>query len=747
MKKIPVKSILSVGLSLVIVVGILLVLFTASDGSTLETPTTETITPIEVTIDNSHEDALVKAAENDRYVLYANLKTAVIRLEDKHSGAVWDSAPQGYDTDENIKGAAKLSLGSLLNFQYADRDSNTTTQNSVAGCVQRENLNARLIGDGVRFDFYFEREGFLIPLEVTLTEEGIRAAVPLADIQEQSSAVKLTTISPLPNFGAGREGEEGYFLLPDGSGALVSFEQSSTGFSGRVYGEDLAIVSKTKTAPDTRVMLPVFGARLGDQAMLAIITKGDARARVQATMASTKSPYCTVGATFIYRESILVDVSQKTFETTQVNMFEEAPCGLEEFAVEYRPVEQADYVGMANAYRSYLLQEKGMTPLENQASPLTVQLIGGVMRQDNVLGIPVQRVTPVTTYADAAEIANTLRAGGVTDLTLNYLDWYKGADRSRLTVDMAAESRLGGGSGLKKLLEQMQEQGTDVFLDLNLTDMMQGQWGYSTKYDAAQTVQKEPAIQYTYLMSTFQVDATAPLKFLLSPALLGRAAGQVSAKLDKFSPAGYSVRSLGQKIYSDFGDRAVDRGVGLSQWEQVLGSLSEKNAGMFAAANAYAFPYASAILDAPLTSGRYLLESRSVPFYTIALHGLVPMSGTSINAAEDSRIAYLQALEAGVGIQYTLGMRNVDLAAEAGSEYGYCTASLWMDEAAANWNEAADYLRQVSDQAVASHEQLSAGVYRTVFANGLGVIVNYTDADAAADGQTIPAKGFVPIGW
>lgn len=135
MKKIPVKSILSVGLSLVIVVGILLVLFTASDGSTLETPTTETITPIEVTIDNSHEDALVKAAENDRYVLYANLKTAVIRLEDKHSGAVWDSAPQGYDTDENIKGAAKLSLGSLLNFQYADRDSNTTTQNSVAGCV------------------------------------------------------------------------------------------------------------------------------------------------------------------------------------------------------------------------------------------------------------------------------------------------------------------------------------------------------------------------------------------------------------------------------------------------------------------------------------------------------------------------------------------------------------------------------------------------------------------------------------
>ena len=747
MKKLPVKSFLSVGLSLVIVVGILLMLFSVSDGSTLETPSAEIITPIEVTIDNDHEDILVKAAENDRFVLYANLKAAVIRLEDKRSGAVWDSAPQGYDTDENIKGAARLSLGSLLNFQYADRDSNTTTQNSVAGCIQQENLNARLIGDGVRFDFYFEREGFLIPLEITLTDKGIRAAVPLADIREQSSAVKLTTISPLPNFGAGREGEEGYLFFPDGSGALAAFVRGSTGFSGRVYGEDLSIVSNTKTEPDTRVMLPVFGSKLSDQAMLAIITEGDARAEIKATMASDRSPYCTIGATFIYRESILVDVSQKTFETTQVNMFEEQPCGLEEFAVEFRPAEQGDYVGMANAYRSYLMQEKGLTPLEEQASPLTVQLVGGVMRQDNVLGIPVQRVTPVTTYADAAEIADTLRAGGVTDLTLNYLDWYKGADRSRLTVDMAAESRLGGSSGLKKLLEQMKEQGTGVFLDLNLTDMMQGQWGYNTKYDAAQTVQKEPAIQYTYLMSTFQTDANSPLKFLLSPALLGRAAEQVSAKLEKFSPTGYSLRSLGQKIYSDFGDRAVDRGVGLSQWEQVLGSLSEKGAGMFASANAYAFPYASAILDVPLTSNRYLLESRSVPFYTMALHGLVPMSGASINAAEDSRTAYLRALETGVGIQYTLGMRNVDLAAEAGSAYGYCTASLWMDEAVANWKEASGYLRQVSNQAVVSHEQLATGVYRTVFANGLGVIVNYNDTDAVVDGQAIPAKGFAPIGW
>lgn len=747
MKKIHLKTIFSVGLSLAVVAGIVLLMISAANGSTLETVAPETITPIEIDINNQNPDSFQQIAKNDRYTLYANLKKAVIRLEDQQTGAVWDSAPAGYENDESIKGAAKLSLGSLLNFQYADRDSNVATQNSVAGCVQRDNLNARLIENGVRFDFYFEREGFLIPLELTLTQNGLRAAVPLADIQEQSSAVKLTAVSPLPNFGAGKEGEEGYLLIPDGSGALLPFQKAGADYSSRVYGPDLSIVSKTKTQPSTRVMLPVFGSRRGEYGMLAIITEGDARAEVKAAMASTKSPYCTAGVSFIYRENILVDVSQKTFETTQVNMFEETPCRLKEFAVEYRPLEQPDYVGMADAYRSYLIEEKGMKPLETQSSPLYIRLVGGVMRKESVFGFLVERVTPITTYKDAEDIAKTLRDAGVSDLTFNYIDWYKGADRSRLTVDLAAESRLGGKGGLKDLLSAMKQQGNRIYLDLNLTDMMQSQWGYSTRYDAAQTVQKEPAMQHSYLMSTFQIDSSAKLKFLLSPSLLAKAAGQVSGKRNTLAPTGYSLNSLGQKLYSDFGERAVDRGSGLALWEAALAKLSEQGAAMFSAANAYALPYASYIMDAPLDSNHYLAEQRAVPFYTIALHGLVNMSGTSVNAASDSKEAFLKALETGTGLQYTLGAQNVDLAGEAGSPYGYCTASLWVDEAAENWTAAESYLRQVSDQQVAAHEQLAAGVYRTVFANGLGVIVNYNGKETEISGQTVPAKGYLPIGW
>ena len=746
MKKISIKNMLSVAVPLVIVACILL-LFISVNGSEIGSLTTEVKTPIQITIDNTHSDTWQKAAENDGYVLYANLKKAIIKLENKTDGSIWTSSPEGYESNAEIKGAAKVVLGSLLNFSYADRDSNSTIQNSVAGCVNDDTLNAKFIQNGVRFDFYFEKEGFLIPLELTLTENGLRASVPLTDIQEESSSMKLTSITPLPNFGAGNFNEDGYVFVPDESGTRIPFIKGDAGYSGRVYGGDLAIVSKTSSTLSGDALLPVFGVKKQQQAMLAIITEGDARAKINANPASAKSPYCTVSAEFIYRESTLVDVSQKTFEFTQVNMFEPDSCQINAFTVEYRPVKQPDYVGMANAYRSYLIDSCGLSAMTTPTSSLYVQLVGGVMRQESLLGIPVNRVTPVTTYEDAVMLADSLRDAGVDALTMNYIDWAKSGSYSRLTVDLAAESRLGGSGALQKMLTSLKQSGVKMYLDLNLTDMMQSQWGYSTKYSSTQSVQREPAIQYSYKMSTFHIDSTADLLFLLSPNHLLNATKQVTAKADSLTPAGYSLNSLGQKLYSDLGDNHVDRGSALTVWQQTLQTLSESGARVFTHANAYVFPYATDLQDVPLYTSDYNIQGEPVPFYTIALHGLVSMSTPSINGQEDSRETFLKALETGVNLKYTFGARNTDKLGETGSDLYYIDYSNWLDEAVNNYTQVSGYLSKVSNQAVVSHEKLQSGVYRTVFANGIGVIVNYTDEAVTVDGRTVDAENYAGIGW
>lgn len=754
MKKL--KTILGAVLSLAVVGAIVVLMLTAADSESMGAITAEIITPIDVQLDNDHPDELQTVAENNRFVLSANLKKGIVQLQDKTNGGVWSSSPQGYEENEAIKGAPKVMLGSLLNIRYADRDSNTTLQNSVAGCVNKNNLGAKKITNGVRFDFYFEKEGFLIPLEITLTDKGLMSRVVASEIKEESNLVKLTTVIPLPNFGAGcamaETKDEGYVLVPDGSGALIPFEMGlGADYSQRVYGTEWSVVEKTKTTSTGSARLPVFGAVRNGSAYLAIITQGASRAKINAEVATAKSPYGKVSAEFIYRESTVVDVSQKTFEFTKVNMFEPQTYTQDSFCTEYRVVggEQADYVDMANTYRDYLIHEQGMEPLTEESAPLYVELLGGVMRQESVLGIPVNKVVPITAYDDVTMFAQLLKDNGVEQMVFNYVSWGKGGTQNRLPTSLATESGLGGKGDFERMLAALQEQKVSLYLDLNFTDMTKSQWGYSTKRATAHSVLREPAIQYQYKMSTFQINSTAKYRYLLSPNNMKKAVGQLLGSVKNRSFTGYSANTLGQKLYSDFGENFVGRSDAETIWTQALSDLRQGGDGLLLAeANAYAFPYATDLTDVPVGTSDFLAQGRSVPFYQTALHGLVSMAVPAINGAEDSRQTFLKALETGTNLKYTFGARNFDKLKETSvSDLAYIDYTYWLEEATAQYKDAAGYLAKVSNQPVKSHTQLADGVFRTLFANSMGVTVNYTAQDVTVDGITVPANGYAGIGW
>jgi len=738
-----------VGVAVVALAAVMLSM--ASRTGDLDAAQKEEKVPISFTAQVGETDALEKVAENDTYILYANLCDPTIRLERKSDGAYISSRPEGMEDMPDLKNAARLELSSMLNIRYADRDSNITEVNSAAGCVTRGNFAAKTITDGVRYDFHFANEGFLVPLELTLGDQGLRVRVPLADIQESTPSIKLTEILPLPNFGAGPVQTDGYVLVPDGSGAIIPFEYGLANYSQRIYGDDVAVGQSTGKAPTQIARLPVFGVTNTNAAVLGIITQGDARARVAAETATKRSPFTTVYAEFIYRERLLVDVGQRTFESTQANMFEPASCQLDAFMMEYRMPEIADYVGMANAYRQYLLDEKGMTASAD-SSALQVQVIGGVMHEESILGIPVDRVLPVTTYADTLSLIAALRERGVNELSLDYLYWYKDGTEGRLTSDMKAENRLGGRSGLQKLLSSLPD-GVSLYFDLNFTELMHNQPGYSTLYSTAQNVKKEPLTRQNFYLSTYRLRTDTDKIFMLNPVRLTELVDRWTAKYTKrWQPAGMtglSLRGMGETIYSHFGDDPLDRGSAQAMWEKTIADVAAQaeNGLLLNGANAYALPYATTVQSVPVEHSRFLCEERAVPFYAIALHGLVDMSVPPVNDGEGN-IRVLQAVESGIGLTYTLGWQNTtQLKNTAGEQYNYITAAHWLDRAADQYVQLAPYLAAVSGQAVTSHQELAAGVYRTEFENGAWALVNYTDAAYAAGESQIPAGGFVTGGY
>ena len=94
---------------------------------------------------------------------------------------------------------------------------------------------------------------------MVLTDSGLSARILFDEIEEYAE-VLITNISLLPYFGAGTTADEGYILIPDGSGAVVEFNSGRVGmerFSKDIYGRDMVLTTVKKTAISEEVALPV----------------------------------------------------------------------------------------------------------------------------------------------------------------------------------------------------------------------------------------------------------------------------------------------------------------------------------------------------------------------------------------------------------------------------------------------------------------------------------------------------------
>lgn len=104
---------------------------------------------------------------------------------------------------------------------------------------------------------------FRMALEYTLDENGLSVRLPANGIRFDASTYTLTYVKILPYFGAGAIENNGYTVIPDGSGSLVRFEdiamqKSARTISGTLYGADYAY--HTISGANQQVMrMPIFG--------------------------------------------------------------------------------------------------------------------------------------------------------------------------------------------------------------------------------------------------------------------------------------------------------------------------------------------------------------------------------------------------------------------------------------------------------------------------------------------------------
>lgn len=609
-------------------------------------------------------------------------------------------------------------------------------------------------------------EIFQVPIEYVLDGPNLLVRIPAKDIVypidvEDTLGEKYTfpllRISVLEWFGAAGAEQDGYILVPDGSGALIYLNNgriNASAFNVPVYGRDnsLDLLKEVQNYPEI-IRLPVFGLKQEDQAFFAIIEEGAPLARIRADISGRAANYNQVYAEFVplpsgeisYR---IEDVSSGRIPTYQARKYEG------DFVIRFAFLtgEKADYAGMAECYRNYLTERYDLTPVESRPSiPFYLELIGAIDKLEPVLGIARTVTHPLTTFSQAQEIAADLGEQGIEQIQLKYTGWLRGGVNHHYPDQAAAEKVLGGEADFRDLIAFMEEQGYELYPSVGFMRVYRTSFfsKFSPRKHAARFLDQLPARAHRFYLDSFERNSSA-FEYLLSPGRLPWLVDSFMQDYQKYGLNSISLFDMAREVNSDFVDKAevvIDR----VQAEQLVSEQLEKIKAsgsklMVDRGNAYALPYADAIVNLPTSSSGYSLVNASIPFYQMVIHGLIDYAGEPINLASNQTKAVLRMLESG-GYPYFIGsyaesfeVKNTDF------EHLYALHYRdWLDHAAEIYRVANEVLKDVQDQRIVDHRILADGVHQTTYANGKSIIVNYNREAVTVDGRWIGAENFIVL--
>lgn len=712
----------------------------------------QTVSPAPVEEAQPDETGYVTAASNGRYNLDVDMTTGLFILRDREAGKDWYSVPKDVEEDSTTKGAAqRTAVRSQLVIGYVYKSDETVVEKvqaaaSSTACVNNGTITVETIPDGVRVTYGFSQLGITIPVEYTLLEDGLRAAILTGSIEEGDDCF-LTSINLLPVFGAGNREAEGYLFVPDGSGAIIDFNnnvQMQPAYEAMVYGEELADPPVLKTEKTETVRMPVFGTVEGNHALMGVITKGDGAAAITVMNGNARCGYNAVSSKAVFR---ILSKQYNLFNKKQVSRVSRVPFGLDTYEVEYYTLagEEANYTGMAARYRAYL-ESQGMAQ-KDTAPSFNLDLLGAANEEASFLGIPYTKQLKLTTFDQAREIVEDLQAKGIDRVSVRYLGWTNsGLDNEKIPNKADPLSGLGGKKAFDSLLSFMEQTGQLLYPDVDLVHFRSGGRGISQNGDSIRTPFRQIAYHQEYMLSVYAPSLKAdPFRLLTASRIPMVADRYRQSHVD----AGYTaigLGTMGQLYYSNLDPEKQDyRSILADTYTAVFKQFQEEGVAMaFENANAYALPYADRVVAAPVYSSNYDLFTRDVPFYQIVLKGVLPVSVPAMTQSADPAVNFLKAVETGSELLY-IGIHNdaALLMDTQYSDYFGTTYTLWADEAAAYYARYAEVLEKTNGQRIVRHEEKADGVFVTAFENGVQVTVNYNQPPCTVDGKTVGGLDFL----
>ena len=700
-------------------------------------------------------------AENDKLKLYADTTTGNVAVYDKKDGSVTYTNPLNADEDEKANKNNKNYLKSQMMVYYYNAQVKSGTYDTYTQCIQKNQLAAESIENGIRFLYTVGNVAksesdtgiyFVIPLEYRLDDNSLVVSVPAKGIKEYNGSVYR--IQLLRYMGAAHKSENGYMVVPNGSGSIINFNNgklTSNAYSQYIYDIDPMIANYTTTENLDAARLPIFGICRDNRSILVEVENGATTAMITAEISGKYNDYNFAYPTFILRNAD--NLRNFGSSTLDVYVLEEDIYDINT-TVRYTFLNEdyTGYAGLANYYREQLIAKGELTPqAESGDIPLYYDVIGGVKETAHTLGIQHLDTFAMTTYEDAAKMVDEFAAAGISNQVMNLQGWFNEGYYHDAPHDIRLVKDMGSKSRLEDLNKKLNALGGTMYADVEFQRVTYADTGFNwgaegSRYYGAGYVASFGLVNPTTLRNTTGLGYQEPQYDLMSPKFLPRYVEKFAKKFDKYDISGLSLRDLGSYLTSDkkrtnviSREQAME--VIIAQLD-LLESTGKKL--MLNKANAYSFAYAENIINVPMGDNAFAIIDANIPLYQMILHGCVDYSTELLNFddSEDMTLTVLRMIETGSAPHYVFTEQPSSRMKNTGMNQYYATTfDTWKDEAVTIYNRVNDVLKHVSGAQVINHE-MNGDVRKITYDNGVVIYINYSDETESMDGKTFPAMSY-----
>ncbi len=698
----------------------------------------------------------VSVAKTDSLELFYNEAKGAIQVKDLESGYLWKGIcdDEVYDLGTgSVNGLWRAYLQSSITITYNNlkkRDSGSKKEYVGRECGS---IETEYITNGVSVTYGFLTPGIYVTVEYVLEDDQFVVRVPVDKIREET-VFAVSTIELLPYFGASRSDavKDGYLFYPDGSGAITTYAKADTRPSDVTAATYYTYTNKNVNFTNLwqydqynryTAAMPVFGIKNGDNAFLAAFTENGENAGVT-----------------VYPSGYVVDLNHAGFEiyvrnTYNVNMYSMSTSidasvtgGTVErvdktLIPENREVryfflngDEANYSGMANVYREYLLENNMLSNSisDGAGMPLALNLLMGTTKE----GMIFDEYIPMTDFEEAQEIMERLKERGISDMEVVLKAWMKDYDNYE---DWGPAKQLGGTGGLKDLNEYLSSSN-------NIHTYLENCIMFATSETSGVDEKKDVAYDGLNLeISASDFDGT--IYYIMNPLAAYNRNNNFLDKLEKYDILGVAYDDVGQYAYADHNEQAPYlKSETVVRLRELLGASegTGRNVAVLGA-NQYVYSYADYLYGLREDNYGLVITDYEVPFIQMVVSGLIPYSTEGAgNLAYDLQVQKLKWIEHGslpffyLTYESALNLRDTGYDALFSSTYAD-----WEDIVVDTYKEFQENFSCVYGEQIVSHKILTDDVKCVKYGNGVSVYVNYGDEETTADGVTIPAKDYVVV--